>query len=93
MEGTTSPVVGAEMNPVENGAGLAVATVVVPPSEPPGSLPSGALPEVAGSLEPLGPRKASSRKKRAAHFNPMEGMAAVRQHSWMPLFSGRSQKQ
>ena len=57
------------MNPVENGAGLAVARVLVPPSELPGSLPSGALPEAAGSLEPLGPRKASSRKKRAARFN------------------------
>ena len=44
MEGTTIPVVGAEMNPVENGTGLAVATVLVPPSEPPGPLPSGALP-------------------------------------------------
>ena len=93
MEGTTIPVVSAEMNPVENDAGLAVATVLVPPSEPPSSLPSGALPEAAGSLEPLGPRKASSRKKRAARFNPMEGMAAVRQHSRTPLFSGRSQKQ
>ena len=93
MEGTTIPVVSAEMNPVENGAGLAVATVLVPPSEPPSSLSSGALPEAAGSLEPLGPRKASSRKKRAARFNPMEGMAAVRQHSRTPLFSGHSQKQ
>ena len=90
MEGTTIPVVSAEMNPVENGAGLAVATVLVPPSEPPSSLPSGALPEAAGSLESLGPRKASSRKKRAARFNPMEGMAPVRQHSRTPLFSGRN---
>ena len=93
MERTTIPVVGAEMNPMENGAGLAVSTVLVPPSEPPSSLPSGALPEEAGSLQHLGPRKASSRKKRAARFNPMEGMAAVRQHSRTPLFSGRSQKQ
>ena len=92
MEGTTIPVVSAEMNPVEYGAGLAVAKVPVPPSEPPTSLPSGALSEAAGSMEPLGPRKASFRKKRTARFNPMEGMAAVRQHSRTPLFSGRSQK-
>ena len=64
MEGTTIPVVSAEMNPVENGAGLAVATVLVPPSELPSSLPSGALPEAAGSLEPLGPRKASTSRGR-----------------------------
>ena len=93
MKETTIPVVGAEMNPVENGAGLAVATVLVPPSNPPGSLHAGAVPEAAGSLEPLGPRKASSRKKRAARFNPMECLAAVRQHSRTRLFSGRSQKQ
>ena len=41
MEGTTIPVVSAEINPVENGAGLAVATVLVPPSEPPSSLLQG----------------------------------------------------
>ena len=93
VEGTTIPVVGAEMNPMENGAGLAVATVLVPPSEPPGSLRSGALPEAAGALERLGARKASFRKLRAARFNPLEGMEAVRQHSRTPLFSGRSQKQ
>ena len=41
MEGTTIPVVGAEVNHVENGAVVAVSTVPLPPSESPGSLPSG----------------------------------------------------
>ena len=77
MEGTSVTVVGVEMNPVENGAGVAVASVLLPPSEPPGSLSSGALPEAACFPEPLGPRKVSSGTKRAARFNPMEGMAAL----------------
>ena len=68
MEGTTIPVVGAEMNPVENDAGLAVATVLVPPSEPPGSLPSGTLPEAAGSLEPL--EKSFIQEEKSGPFQP-----------------------
>ena len=85
---------GAEVKTAENayGVGEAVATVLLQPSEPPGSQPSGVLPEVACSSKPLGPRKVSSRKKRVARFNPMEGMAVVRQHFRTP-FSRRSQKQ
>ena len=40
--------------------------------------------EVAVSPEPSGAQKISTRKSRAARFSPMEGLAAIRQHSWTP---------
>ena len=44
---------------------------------------------MAVSPEPSGPRKISTRKSRAARLSPMEGLAAIRKHSWTPPFSGR----
>ena len=49
--------------------------------------------EVVASPEPPGPTKVSTRKNRAARFSPMEGLAAIRQHTRTPLYSGRSSKQ
>ena len=62
-------------------------------SQPSGSVSSEAPAEVVASPEPPGPRKISTRKNRAARFSPMEGVAATRQHTTTPLYSGRSSKQ
>ena len=62
-------------------------------SQPSGSVSSEAPAEVIASPEPPGPRKISTRKNRLARFSPMEGLAAIRQHTRTPLYSGRSSKQ
>ena len=62
-------------------------------SQPSGSVSSEAPADVVASPEPSGPRKISTRKNRAARFSPMEGLAAIRQHTRTPLYSGRSSKQ
>ena len=78
--------------PVDNGAGVVVATSSGSLSGPSGPSSSGVPAEVAVSSEPSGARKISSRKNRAARFSPMEGLAAIRQHSRTPPYAGRSQK-
>ena len=55
-------------------------------SQPSGSVSSKAPAEVVASPEPPGPRKISKRKNRAARFSPMEGLAAIRQHTRTPLW-------
>ena len=83
MEGISVPIVRKE----------AVANSPVSSSEPPGPSSSGVRPEMVSTPDLFGSGKISSRKKRAARFCPMEGLAAVRKHSRTPPFSGRSQKQ
>ena len=61
-----------------------VANSPVSSSEPPSPSPSGVRPEMVITLDLSGSRKISSRKNRAARFSPMEGLAAVRQHSLTP---------
>ena len=62
-------------------------------SQPSGSVSSEAPADVVASPEPPKPRKISTRKNRAARFSPVEGLAAIRQHTRTPLYSGRSSKQ
>ena len=69
--------------------GVAVATSFSSLSGPAGLSSSRVPAEVAVSTEPSGARKISTRKSRAARFSPMEGLAAIRQHSRTPPFSGR----
>ena len=78
--------------PVDNGANVVVATSSGSLSGPSGPSSSGVPAEVAVSSEPSGARKISSRKNREARFSPMEGLAAIRQHSRTPPYAGRSQK-
>ena len=61
-------------------------------SQPSGSVSFEAPAEVVASPEPSGPMKISTRN-RAARFSPMEGLAAIRQHTRTPLYSGRSSEQ
>ena len=62
-------------------------------SQPSGSVSSEAPAEMVASTEPPGQRKISTRKSRAARLSPMEGRAAIRQHTMTPLYSGHSSKQ
>ena len=59
-------------------------------SQPSGSVSSEAPAEVVASPEPPGPWKISTRMNRAARFSPIEGLAAIRQHTRTPLYSVRS---
>ena len=78
---------------LEKNVGVAVATSFSSLSGPAGLSSSRVPAEVAVSPEPCGALKISTRKSRAARFSPMEGLAAIRQHSRTPPFSGRPQKQ
>ena len=77
----------------DKNVGVAVAFSFSSLSGPAGLSSSRVPAEVAVSLEPSGARKISTRKSRAARFSPMEGLAAIRQHSRTPPFSGRPKKQ
>ena len=77
---------------VDNNVGVAMATSFSSLSGP-AVLSSSRVPaEVAVSPQPSGARTISTRKSRAARFSPMEGLAAIRQHSRTPPFSGRPKK-
>ena len=78
---------------VDKNVGVAVATSFSSFYGPAGLSSSGVPAEVAVSQEPSGARKISTRKSRAARFSPMEGLAAIRQHSRTPPFSGRPKNQ
>ena len=78
---------------VDKNVGVAVATSFSSLSGPAGLLSSRVPAEVPVSSEPSGARKISTRKSMAARFSPMEGPAAIPQHSRTPPFSGRRKKQ
>ena len=78
---------------LEKNVGVAGATSLGSLSGPAGLSSSRVPAEVAVSPEPSGARKISTRKSRKARFSPMEGLAAIRQHSRRPPFSGRTKKQ
>ena len=78
---------------ISEGDSLPVDTgVSTPPSlgsfsQPSGSVSSEAPAEVIVSPEPPGPGKISTRKNRADRFSPIEGLAAILQHTRRPLYS------
>ena len=76
-----------EGNSVQLDKNVAVATSFTSLSGPAGLSSPGVPAEVAVSPEPSGAWKISARKSRAARFSPMEGLAAIRQHSRTPPFS------
>ena len=77
---------------VDKNVGVAVSTSSSSLSGPAGLSSSRVPAEVAVFPEPSAAPKICTRKSRAASFSPMEGLAAIRQHSRTPPFSGRPKK-
>ena len=78
---------------LDKNVGVAVAISFNSLSGPAGLSSSRVPAEVNVSPQPSGTRKISARKSRVARFTPMEGLAAIRQQSRTPPFSGRPKKQ